>query len=397
MARRSPVVTLSSSAACIRRADDRPSKGAKKRLKPHQKYKGQKGELQPILQASNKWNYNFFKSVDEMPSELRKLEVYTPYYNARLMYNPNDPAEIKNFLAKQRSAKIRQTNQVLKENNGVMPKEWKPDGRLQGVNDLIGEEEDYDADHEEEFGEDEATVEYRQWKGAKGREAEREAARKERKAVIIDPLKKYAEEYEAASDAGKIKKLTEARDITKQGFELIKEMQKKVFAMPAEEVMVTLRRDHGFTNHDEELMLRREELGMKMTDQERDEIRKLLRVGAENEVKGELNGLEYYLSLKAPRLVGFKDRMYSTAPPTIPKKDEKGKPAAIAGNKDDKNKPTGKDDKSKPAAKDAGKDTKGGDNKGENKGENKGDNKGGDKGGKPAAAPAKGGDAKGKK
>lgn len=63
--------------------------------------------MQAVLKASNKWNYNFYKSVEEMPPDLRRLEIYTPYNNVKLMYNPNDPAEIKSFLAQKRARKIR--------------------------------------------------------------------------------------------------------------------------------------------------------------------------------------------------------------------------------------------------------------------------------------------------
>lgn len=223
------------------------------------------------------------------------------------------------------------------------------------------------------LGEDDETIEYRQWKGAKKMEETRKQAQVERRGVIVEGLKKYVEEFDKMSDADKVKKLTEAREATKKIADALKAEEDRILSLPVEGVYETLRKEHNLTEEQEEQLLRDDEAPTLMSEDERVKKMKEMRLGV-YEVPGELNGFDYFLSQRAPRLIGFMDRLYSKEPPKIEKASEK--------KADDKK-----------GGKDAGKGDKGDKGKAAEKGGDKG--KAAEKGGDKAAKG--GGDAKAKK
>eukprot|EP00026_Physarum_polycephalum_P009794 Phypoly_transcript_09930.p1 GENE.Phypoly_transcript_09930~~Phypoly_transcript_09930.p1 ORF type:complete len:368 (+),score=107.51 Phypoly_transcript_09930:234-1337(+) len=303
------------SATCLWRADEKRG-GAKRKLKPYQRYKGKKGDLPALLSASNKWPYKWFKSYQELPEMVKREELYIPYYNDSLQYNPNDPAELKRYLNKKRAESLREKNESVQEHKGVEQKVWHPDQRLinndEEMDDNIEAEEE---DMDEEWEEDEFDAEWRE-REAPLRQAERKEYRAKRRANMIDETKKRILNFEKMSDSDKVKKLTEYRSMVREQYLRIKEMSERTLAMKQEEALEILKRDYGISPEEEERLLRNME--RKPSEEEKMEFRKKYKMD-EFKVPGELSGFDLFLKENGKEhLVGFIERIMSDEPPTLP-------------------------------------------------------------------------------
>lgn len=352
------------SATCVWRAEERGRGGAKKRVRPWQKYKGQKGDLETILKASNTWKYNWYKTYDSLPEELKREEIYMPYYDAPIAYNPNDPAELRRFLSRSKAASLREKNEEIWENKGVAPKVSDGDFRSYNLDQEWDDDaqEDRDAEFMDEDNSEDENMETWRQKLAPKRKAEKQAKRTAFREEMIETVRKRMIAFEKMSDADKIKKLTEIRGTVRKAYLHLKsEVEAEVSQVKTQEqAMEILKTKYKITAEKEEQLLRAME--RRPTEEQKKAFEKKYKMG-EFKVEGQLSGLDLYLQQKGKgRLVGFFDRLMSDAPPNIPppidikviEKKAGGKPAeevkveekkAPAADKAGDDKAAGKGDK----------------------------------------------------
>ena len=122
--------------------------------------------------------------------------------------------------------------------------------------------------------------------------------------------------FEKMSDADKIKKLIEYRNVARTEYMKIEETRKRIRAMSQEEALEALKKKYGISPQDEERMMRNVE--RKPTEEEQMEVQKRYKLG-KFKVPGELSGFDLFLQERGKeRLIGFFDRLMSDEPPKIP-------------------------------------------------------------------------------